>query len=74
MTVTSAEAPRKAYRVEVTGQAVKSLLVYATSAQEANRTATDDRHGPNVVVMDTTYGETGIRRSATRRCPSEDRP
>jgi len=73
MSVSIAGCPRKAYTVEVKGWAVIHLLVYADSVADANRVAHEDRHGQNVVVMDTDYGEIGVHRRSTRRFPSEDR-
>lgn len=64
-------APRKAYRVEVMGGAVKHLIVWADSVNDAWDVARNDRYSPDVEVVDTDFWETAVRRP--RRLPEEDR-
>lgn len=65
--------PHKAYEVIVVGKVYKTLIVYADSVEDATALIRyGDRDGPNVIVCDNDFEETGVQRA--RRQPFEDRP
>lgn len=64
--------PRKAYRVELTGQVVKTAIVWADNIPDAKRRFLEEQpDSGNVEVIDNEFHEGRLRRP--RREPSEDR-